>query len=212
MLEEQAAVETGGMRTIRCPASFKIESELEGVSAARPTEVVSNVKPRVALVIGQAILSVKIGAVGYEIKKCLGQDIVGVGPWVELAEREASLGAVDGVKVRRGSTPEQVGGRAQLLLPHKADVKFVHHGRIYHVRPVDLYCIRGLFVMVFEDWKIVSKAEYAAPEGPGIDPPAAPSHRESILLRGVIVEFERLQSLGDFADVLPLIIVGQARI
>src|SRR5438876_1381865 len=109
MLEKKAAVETGGMRTIRGPASFKIESELESVRTAGPTEVVSNVEPRIPLVVGQAILCVKVGAVRYEIEKRLGQDIVGIGPRKELAEREAPLRPVDGVKIGRRSTPKQVG-------------------------------------------------------------------------------------------------------
>src|SRR5439155_8109041 len=212
MSEIETPIKTVRVGAVGRPISIPIDSELEGVGPPRPTEVVSEVEPRVALIIGKTRFRFQAGIVRHEIEELLGHDIGGIRRWEELSERKAQLRPIDGVKVVRGGASEEVADVPVLLLAHHPDVELIDHCRTDNTRPGKQYRVCRLGVMVFEDREVRGIPEDSAPVGSRVHPPSGTSQGKSILVRGVIVEFERLEVPGDIAVVLPLIIVRKARI
>src|SRR5439155_18986320 len=69
-----------------------------------------------------------------------------------------------------------------------------------------------LLVMVFENGKVLVVTENTAAVGASMHTPSSTAQGDSILARRMIVEFERLEQPGDFAVVLPFIVVRQSRV
>ena len=212
MSKIKTPVETIRVRTVGSPAPFVVDSELEGVRPSNQAEVVGSIEPRVALVIRKARFGVEVRPVGHEIEERLGHDVVGVRRRVELTDREAQVRTIDGVEVVGWRAPEQVGCRTLFLLADHANVEFIHHGWADDTGPGKQDRVGRLLVVVFENGKVFSVTENPAAVSASIHPPASTAQGESILARRMIVEFERLEKAGNFAVVLPFIVVRQSRV
>src|SRR5437773_9525072 len=150
MSKIKTAVETIRVRTVGSPASFVVDSALEGVWPSNQAEVVGSIEPWVALVIRKARFGVEVRPVGHEIEERLGHDVVGIRRRIELTDSEAQIRTSDGVEVVGWRAPEQVACRTRFVLADHANVEFIHHGGADDTGPGKQDRVGRLLVVVFE--------------------------------------------------------------